>query len=107
MLKSLTLLSRTLADGDSPTLTMYSTPTTFQSIRANRQGFTVNASTESLDRADHAMALGLPAVTVVRNDTPVPERTLLEISWWSVQRRQEKWPVLTAASAPKPTADVW
>ena len=43
--------------------------------RANRQGFTVNVSTESLDRADHAMALGLPAVTVVRNDTPVPKRT--------------------------------
>jgi hypothetical protein len=43
--------------------------------RANRQGFTVNASTESLDRADHAMSLGLPAVTVVRNDQPVPQRT--------------------------------
>ena len=43
--------------------------------RANRQGFTVNVSTESLDRADDAMAMGLPAVAVVRNDTPVPERT--------------------------------
>ncbi len=43
--------------------------------RANRQGFTVNASTESLDRADHAMSLGLPAVTVVRNDKPVPKRS--------------------------------
>ena len=43
--------------------------------RSNRQGFTVNASTESLDRADHAMSLGLPAVTVVRNDKPVPKRS--------------------------------
>ena len=43
--------------------------------RANRQGFTVNVSTESLDRADDALAMGLPAVAVVRNDTPVPERT--------------------------------
>ena len=43
--------------------------------RATRQGFTVNVSTESLDRADDAMAMGLPAVTVVRNDTPVPKRT--------------------------------
>ncbi len=43
--------------------------------RANRQGFTVNASTESLSGADHALSLGLPAVTVVRNDQPVPQRT--------------------------------
>ena len=43
--------------------------------RVNRQGFTVNVSTESLSRADDAMAMGLPAVTVVRNDTPVPECT--------------------------------
>ncbi len=43
--------------------------------RANRQGFTVNVSTESLDRADAVMAMGLPAVTVVRNDQPVPTHT--------------------------------
>lgn len=43
--------------------------------RSNRQGFTVNASTESLGGADHALSLGLPAVTVVRNDQPVPKRS--------------------------------
>jgi len=43
--------------------------------RCNRQGFTVNASTESLSGADHAISLGLPAVTVVRNDAPVPKRS--------------------------------
>lgn len=43
--------------------------------RSNRHGFTVNVSTESLDQADHAMGLGLPAVTVVRNDQTTPTHT--------------------------------
>ena len=105
MLQWLTLLWQTLADGDSPTpITLNSDNVSILS-RANRQGFTVNASTESLDRADHAMALGLPAVTVVRNDQPVPTHThRLEIAWWSVQHRLGKSHVLSVASAPKRTA---
>ena len=43
--------------------------------RANRQGFTINASTESLKDADAAMDQGIPAVCVVANDQPVPECT--------------------------------
>lgn len=43
--------------------------------RANRQGFTINASTESLDDADNAISKGLPAVCVVPNDQPVPKCT--------------------------------
>jgi len=43
--------------------------------RANSQGFTVNVSTESLHDADAAVALGLPAVAVVRNDQPTPTHT--------------------------------
>lgn len=43
--------------------------------RCNRQGFTVNISTESLHLADAAISLGLPAVTVVRNDQPTPTHT--------------------------------
>lgn len=43
--------------------------------RSNRQGFTVNASTESLDDADAALALGLPAVTVVPNNKHTPTHT--------------------------------
>lgn len=39
--------------------------------RANRQGFTVNASVESLSAADDAMDKGLPACVVVPNDRPV------------------------------------
>ena len=44
-------------------------------IKANRGGFTVNASTESLAAADAAIDHGLPAVTVVRNDQPAPTHT--------------------------------
>ena len=43
--------------------------------RSNEQGFTINASTESLSDADHAVSLGLPAVVVVPNDQPVPRKT--------------------------------
>ena len=43
--------------------------------RANRQGFTINASTESLSAADDAIKQGLPAVVVVPNNQPVPECT--------------------------------
>lgn len=43
--------------------------------RANRQGFTINASTESLSAADQAMALGIPATVVVANDRPVASHT--------------------------------
>lgn len=43
--------------------------------RANRQGFTINVSTESLASADDAIAQGLPAVTVVANNQPVPTHT--------------------------------
>ncbi len=39
--------------------------------RSNRQGFTVNASVESLSAADDAMDKGLPACVVVPNDRPV------------------------------------
>ena len=39
--------------------------------RANQQGFTVNASVESLSAADDAMDKGLPACVVVPNDRPV------------------------------------
>ena len=41
----------------------------------NALGFTVNASTESLEAADAAMAHGLPAVAVVPSDAVLPERT--------------------------------
>ncbi len=41
--------------------------------RANRQGFTINASTESLNAADAAINQGLPAVCVVPNNQPVPK----------------------------------
>ncbi len=43
--------------------------------RCNRQGFTVNASTESLSAADDAIKQGIPAVVVVPNNQPVPECT--------------------------------
>ena len=43
--------------------------------RSNEQGFTINASTESLSDADHAVSLGLPAVIVIPNDQPVPRKT--------------------------------
>jgi hypothetical protein len=43
--------------------------------RCNAQGFTVNISTESLSAADDAIALGLPACTVVANNQPVPSHT--------------------------------
>ena len=41
----------------------------------NLGGFTVNASTESLEDADKAMAQKLPTVVVVPNDKPLPKNT--------------------------------
>ena len=42
---------------------------------SNRNGFTVNASCESMQAADDAIAQGIPAVCVVDNSKPVPART--------------------------------
>lgn len=42
---------------------------------SNALGFTINASTESLQAADAAMDHGLPAVTVISSDSVLPERT--------------------------------
>ena len=42
---------------------------------ANNNGFTINASCESLEQCDDARALGLPAVFVVPSDEVTPERT--------------------------------
>ena len=42
---------------------------------SNRNGFTVNASCESMTQADSAIAQGVPAVCVVDNSKPVPART--------------------------------
>ena len=42
---------------------------------ANANGFTVNASCESMQQADAAIAQGIPAVCVVDNSQPVPART--------------------------------
>ena len=42
---------------------------------SNRNGFTVNASCESMQQADDAIAQGVPAVCVVDNSKPVPART--------------------------------
>ena len=42
---------------------------------SNRNGFTVNASCESLAQADAAIAQGIPSVCVVDNSKPVPART--------------------------------
>ena len=42
---------------------------------SNRNGFTVNASCESMQQADDAIAAGIPAVCVVDNSQPVPART--------------------------------
>ena len=42
---------------------------------SNRNGFTVNASCESMQQADDAIAQGVPAVCVVDNSQPVPART--------------------------------
>ena len=41
----------------------------------HHHGVIDHAALESLSGADHAISLGLPAVTVVRNDAPVPRRT--------------------------------
>ena len=41
----------------------------------NNNGFTVNASCESMQAADDAIAQGIPAVCVVDNSKPVPART--------------------------------
>ena len=43
--------------------------------RSNKQGFTINISTESLADADNAIAKGLPVVCVVPNDQPAPTTT--------------------------------
>jgi len=42
---------------------------------ANRNGFTTNASCETLEQADEAIKAGVPAVCVVDNTKPVPART--------------------------------
>tara|TARA_R100000008_G_scaffold83022_1_gene67931 strand:- start:245 stop:937 length:693 start_codon:yes stop_codon:yes gene_type:complete len=44
-------------------------------LEANSKGFTINASTESLEAADNAKAQGLPAVVVVDSEQPTPKRT--------------------------------
>ena len=44
-------------------------------IEANKKGFTVNASCESLEQADAAMSQGLPAVVVVDSSKPCPKTT--------------------------------
>ena len=44
-------------------------------LDANRQGLTINASTESLDAADSAVDSGLPTVVVVDSTKPCPKRT--------------------------------
>ena len=42
---------------------------------ANKRGFTVNASCETLEQVDNAIELGLPAVVVVANDKAAPKVT--------------------------------
>jgi len=42
---------------------------------SNRNGFTVNASCESLAQADAAIAQGIPSVCIVDSTKPVPART--------------------------------
>ena len=42
---------------------------------ANKKGFTVNTSCESLEQVDAAMSLGLPAVVVVPSDKEAPKTT--------------------------------
>ena len=42
---------------------------------ANRNGFTVNASCETMSQADEAIAQGVPAVVVVDNSKQVPTHT--------------------------------
>ena len=42
---------------------------------SNRNGFTINASCESMTQADDAISAGVPAVCVVDNSQPVPART--------------------------------
>ena len=44
-------------------------------LEANKRGFTINASTESLQQADEAMNKGLPAVVVVDSSKPCPKVT--------------------------------
>ena len=44
-------------------------------LEANKRGFTINASTESLQQADAAMNKGLPAVVVVDSSKPCPKVT--------------------------------
>ena len=48
----------------------------FEAIeQANKNGFTINVSTESLVKADRVIDLGLPAVTVVSSKKKVPTKT--------------------------------
>ena len=42
---------------------------------ANTNGFTVNASCETMSQADDVISAGVPAVCVVDNSQPVPART--------------------------------
>ena len=42
---------------------------------ANNNGFTVNASCESMQQADEAISAGVPAVCVVDNSKDVPKQT--------------------------------
>ena len=44
-------------------------------LEANKRGFTINASTESLKQADEAINKGLPAVVVVDSSKPCPKVT--------------------------------
>ena len=44
-------------------------------LEANRQGFTINASCETLEAVDEAKAAGLPAVVVVDSSKPTPKTT--------------------------------
>ena len=42
---------------------------------ANKKGFTINASCETLEQVDEAKALGLPAVVVIPSDQEPPKKT--------------------------------
>ena len=52
----------------------------FEAIEAaNKNGFTINVSTESLVKADRVIDLGLPAVTVINSkDKPPTKRRKVE-----------------------------
>ena len=51
-------------------------PSNVKAIKsANERGFTINASCESLEQADEAIAKGLPAAVVIANDKEPPKTT--------------------------------